>query len=442
MKTRFKHLVCTALMMLFLSNLAGAQTVIKGIVSDDSGEALFGAVVQVKEKSKTNSYAVTDQNGRYSVNVSDPSSAVLDVSMISMLTQSVRVNGRTEIDIQLAPDTEMLDQVVVTGYQTTSKRELASAVSIVKAEDIKMPGVMSVDQMLQGQVAGMSVVQTSGTPGAAAKIRVRGTSSIIGNKSPIWVLDGVILDDPVDVDHSDLTGDDAEYLVGNAIAGVNPNDIESITILKDASATAIYGIQAANGVIVVTTRKGRSGRARISYSGNVTVQQRDSYRRLNLMDAYDRILLSRDINAAGLHYERTQSSLNIGYEGLLNSYKSRSLDLDEFKQALDDMARMNTDWFSLLYRNAVTQSHSVSVSGGTDNTTYYVSVGTDLQPGTARGGAREQVHRPGQTQFLDCSPQGVHRAPAQCLAYGQYRLQWCQPQELRLPYCKDDSRIQ
>lgn len=389
MKCDLRYFAVVLSACLLFPMLVSAQVKVSGNVVDDKGEALLGAVIQVKDAGSS-VYAVTDLDGNFEIAVKNPSKAVLCVSMVSMISQEISLDGRTSVQVVLMPDSELLEQVVVTGYQTTSKRELASAVTIIKSDDIKVSGVMSIDQMLQGQVAGMSVTQTSGSPGAAAKIRVRGTSSIIGNKSPIWVLDGVILDEAVDVDHSDLSGDDAEYLVGNAIAGVNPNDIESITILKDASATAIYGIQAANGVIVVTTKKGKSGRARVTYSGNVTLQQRDSYRRLNLMDAYDRIILSRDINAAGLHYERTPSSLTIGYEGLLNQYLSRSLDIDQFKQALDDMAHMNTDWFSLLYRNAVTQSHAVGVSGGTDNTTYYVSVGTDIQPGTARG---EQVNR-------------------------------------------------
>ena len=371
------------ILSIFYPVLLEAQTKIGGIVVDESGETLIGAVIQLKNGSHS-TYAVTNLDGRFSIEVSDPAKAVLVVSMVSMISQEVKVEGKKDLKVVMKPENEYLDQVVVTGYQTTSKRELASAVTIVKSDDIKLAGVMSVDQMLQGQVAGMSVTQTSGSPGSAAKIRVRGTSSIIGNKSPIWVLDGVILDDAVDVDHTDLTGDDAEYLVGNAIAGVNPNDIESITILKDASATAIYGIQAANGVIVVTTKKGKSGKARVNYSGNFSLLQRDSYNRLNLMDAYDRIILSRDINAAGLHYERTMSSLNIGYEGLLNKFESKGISRDEFRVALDDMARGNTDWFSLLYRNALTQSHSVSLSGGNQNTTYYTSLGADIQPGTAR----------------------------------------------------------
>ena len=311
-----------------------------------------------------------------------------------MATESVKIDGRRVsrrvVNVTMEEDNLAIDQVVVTGYQTVNRRELASAVTHLQADKILIDGVMSVDQMLTGQVAGMSVTQTSGSPGSAAKIRVRGISSIIGNKSPLWVLDGIILDDPVEVDHTDLMGDDAEYLVGNAISGINPNDIESITVLKDASATAIYGVQAANGVIVVTTKKGKNGKPHVNYSGTVSFQQRDSYNRLNLMSAYDRVMLSREIMDSNLHYDRTQSSLNIGYEGLMNQYESKGLTMEEFRDEVTNMVNRNTDWFSALYRNAVTHRHSLSVSGGNDQTTYYASMGVDCQPGTAR---EERVDR-------------------------------------------------
>lgn len=259
-----------------------------------------------------------------------------------------------------------------------------------------LSGTISVDQMLAGQVAGMSVVQTSGSPTAAAKIRIRGTSSIIGNKSPLWILDGVVLSDAVEVDHADLSGDDAEYLVGNAISGVNPSDIESITILKDASATAIYGVQAANGVIVVTTKKGRVGKARISYSGGMTVQQRENYNRLNLMTAEERITLSQEIQAAGLHYPR--SSYDIGYEGLYAKRMNKIITRAEYEEQLAYLISNNTDWFDILYRNSISQQHSVSVSGGDDQTTYYTSVGYDNSKGTAR---KEETDRFTMTSKLN-----------------------------------------
>lgn len=374
--------ISAILSLLLASAGVSAQIRVSGKVCDKDGYPLPGVVVQELKAIPQNA-SVTDLDGVYSIDVASESSRLF-FSCVGLKDYQVPVGQRNRIDVEMEDDAIAFDALVVTGYQTVNKRELASAVSIVKADDIKLAGVTSIDQMLQGQVAGMHVVQTSGSPGSSPKIRVRGTSSIIGNRSPLWVLDGVILDEPVEVDHTDLTGDDAEYMVGNAISGVNPNDIESITVLKDASATAIYGVQAANGVIVVTTKKGKSGKPRVSYSANISIKEAESYRRFNLMDAYQRINLSREIMEQDLHYARSQASLNIGYESLLNRFNSKELNRDELKSELTKLADMNTDWFNILYRNAVTQTHSLSISGGTDRTTYYTSLGYDRDLGTAR----------------------------------------------------------
>lgn len=358
-----------------------AQTKVKGTVVDENGEAVIGVAVFVKGAPASEA-TMTDIEGKYSIIVHNPQKAVLEFSIVGMQTADIDVKGQTLINVTLRTDTQVLEGVVVTGYQTLSKRELSSAVATVRADQIKLGGAISVDQMLAGQVAGMAVTQTSGSPTATAKIRIRGTSSVIGNKAPLWVLDGVVLSDAVNVDHSDLTGDDAEYLVGNAIQGINPSDIESITILKDASATAIYGVQAANGVIVVTTKKGRSGKASVNYNGNVSVAQREDYSRLSLMDARERIQLSKDIMNAGLHYPR--ALYTIGFEGLYSKYMYKTITKAEYDRQLNYMIDNNTDWFDILFRNSISQSHSISVSGGNDQTTYYTSVGIDNMQGTAR----------------------------------------------------------
>ena len=162
-----------------------------------------------------------------------------------------------------------------------------------------MAGAPSIDQMLQGQIPGLMVMNTSGEPSATPKIRIRGTSTINGNKAPVWVVDGVILEQNVPITASELNSEDAEYLVGNAISGISPQDIESITVLKDASATAIYGVKAANGVIVLTTKKGTVGRPKVSYHGEVLVNQRPSYRNFDRMNSAERMQLSKDIFEEG-----------------------------------------------------------------------------------------------------------------------------------------------
>lgn len=373
--------------LLFLSTAVGAQKsyLVTGYVTDEARQPIVG--VTVAEKGKNTGGAVTNDKGYYTITLaSKDDKTTLVFSSIGYDSKEIIIGNRKNIDVVLAEKSQFLEEVVVTGYQNVNRRELASAVSQIEMEDIQLADKFSVDQMLAGQVAGMSVMTTSGDPGATPKIRIRGTSSLYGNTAPLWVLDGIILDDnSVNWDSSgnlDPTADDAQYLVGNAIAGVNPTDIESITVLKDASATAIYGIQAANGVIVVTTKKGRKGTPKVTYSGSVSVNQRESYNRLYLMDAGERVQLSKDIQDSRLLYSR--KNFNIGYEMLKQQYDAKMLSRSEFNAAVDDMVERNTDWFDILFRNAVSTSHTVSLAGGTENTTYYSSVGVSHNPGTGR----------------------------------------------------------
>ena len=318
--------------------------------------------------------------------VPNESGTVIVFSSIGFEKKEVAVGDKKVIDVTMTEKSAYLDEVVVTGYQNVNRRELASAVSQIEMDEIKLSDKFSIDQMLAGQVAGMSVTTTGGGPSATPKIRIRGTSSLYGNTAPLWVLDGIILDDnSVNWDASgnlDPLAEDAQYLVGNAIAGVNPNDIESITVLKDASATAIYGVQAANGVIVVTTKKGRNGPAQVTYNGSVSINQRENYRRLYLMDAGERVQLSKDLLDSRLSY--TRKDFNLGYEMLKAQYDAKKLTRSQFDAAVTEMIDRNTDWFDLLFRNAVTQNHTLSLSGGNESTTYYSSVGASISQGTAR----------------------------------------------------------
>lgn len=351
---------------------------VSGKVTDTNGEPIVGvAVVSTKN---AHIGTTTNSKGFYLLyNIEDDD--VLRFSYVGMKSRQVEVGGKKIIDITLEHDTEV-EEVIVTGYQTLNKRELASAVTQVKMKDIKLSGAQSVDQMLAGQIPGVNVMQTSGEPGASAKIRIRGTSSIYGNRSPLWVLDGIILTEEVNVDPTNLMGDDATYLIGNAIAGINPNDIETITVLKDASATAIYGVQAANGVIVITTKRGQEGRAKVTYNGSITVNERPYYGNLNQMNAAERIQLSKEIIES--HNAYRQMPRHLGYEGLYLDYMNNKLTYDEFGQAVTQMADRNTDWYDILFRNSVSHRHSVSLSGGSEGTRYYTSLGVDNSQGTAQ----------------------------------------------------------
>lgn len=358
---------------------------IKGTVTDDSDDPLPGVTVIVKGV-KT-SVTTTDVDGHFSI-VVPKDKDILVFSYIGMKTKEVKVADSRHVKVVLESDAHTLDEAVVTGYQTLSRRESASAISTAKVDDIYMAGSLSIDQMLQGQIPGMAVMSSSGEPSATPKIRIRGTSTINGNKAPVWVVDGVILEQDVPITASELNSDDAEYLVGNAISGISPQDIESITVLKDASATAIYGVKAANGVIVLTTKKGRAGKPVVSYYGEVVITERPSYKNFDRMNSSERMQLSKETFEAGLKYP-SPSYMNLdrndSYEGLLNSLINREIDRTQFAEESMRMARRNTDWFDVLFRNSVTQSHNVSLTGGSETAKYYFSVGYNDNKGAAKG---------------------------------------------------------
>lgn len=235
--------------------------VISGKVIDESKNPLPGVTILLKG---TTTGVVTNVDGIFSIIIPDTTvNTELIISFVGMKTKTVNLKSRPRTGdwaIMMEEDLlEMEEVVVTTGYQNLKKSQIAGSVSVVKAEKIKIGGVPSIENMLQGQITGMNVIINSGDPGASAKIRIRGTSSILGNRAPLWVLDGVVLteDDMGEINTTDLNGDDATYLVGNAISGINPNDIESITVLKDASATAIYGVQALMELLLSRQSKDR-----------------------------------------------------------------------------------------------------------------------------------------------------------------------------------------
>lgn len=201
-------------------------------------------------------------------------------------------------------------------------------------------------------------------------------------------MDGIILDDPVDVNYQDLNGDDAAYLVGNAIAGINPSDIETLTVLKDASATALYGTKAANGVIVVTTKRGEAGPAKVRYDGSFTVNERPSYARMNLMNASERMTLSQEM--LDDHFRYSSIPDDIGYEALYLKYMQHGVSYDEFAAEANKMASRNTDWYDILYRDAFSHRHTASMSGGSETTRYYASLGYTNQPSTGINSSSER----------------------------------------------------
>ena len=328
------------------------STIVSGKVMDQDKNPLPGVTILLKG---TTTGVVTNVDGVFFIMVPDTTANVeFIISFVGMKTKTVNLKNRPKTGdwvITMEEDLlEMEEVVVTTGYQNLKKSQIAGSVSVVKAEKVKIGGVPSIENMLQGQITGMNVIINSGDPGASAKIRIRGTSSILGNRAPLWVLDGVILteDDMGEISTTDLNGDDAAYLVGNAISGINPNDIESITVLKDASATAIYGVQAANGVIVVTTKQGQTGPPKLSYSGSYAINQRMAYSDLERMNATERLQLSKEIIEDNSYY--SSMPVDYGYEGLYIDWLARKITYDEFAEGVQKLADMNTDWYDILFR--------------------------------------------------------------------------------------------
>lgn len=354
---------------------------IRGKVMDESGMPIPGAYVRLKGKSTGTS---TDSDGNYKIRIPDLKDAVLIYSFIGMSTKEVKPTSKRQ-DVRLSESSYALESVVVesTGYADTDKRLSTSSVITMKAGDVIQGNVGTIDNMLLGKVPGMNVISEVSTPGAAAKIRVRGVSTLSGSREPLWVVDGIILDDPVPLSAEEINSLDNVNLIGNAISGLNPMDIEKIDILKDAAATAIYGVRAANGVVVVTTKKGKEGRMSINYSGTFTYNQRPNYGQMSLMNSKERIAVSKEIEERALPFMFQVS--RVGYEGALMDLYERNITEQEFLERVKSMEEQNTDWFGELFRDNVSRRHNLSISGGTERMTYYASGNYSNSPDVVKG---------------------------------------------------------
>mgnify|MGYP002620292846 CR=1 FL=1 len=372
---------------LFLSlGIAFAQNKISGTVFDqDMGEPLMGATVKVQGSTKG---VTTDMNGKFTIDV--PAGKKLVISFVGMNTQTV--TPKQGMKVNLTSNTAQVGEVVVTGIQKMDKRLFTGATTKIDAEQTKLDGVADVTRALEGRAAGVSVQNVSSTFGTAPKIRVRGATSIYGSSSPLWVVDGVIMEDAVNVDADDLSSGDATTLISNAIAGLNADDIESFQVLKDGSATSIYGARAMSGVVVITTKKGRQGHSSINYTGEFTYRLKPSYSNYNISNSQEQMGIYKEMAAKGwLEFSQIANASSAGLYGkmygLMNTYNEQTGDfmLPYTEKAMNDYLReaefRNTDWFDLLFNSNIMQTHSVSVSSGTDRASLYASLSAMIDPG-------------------------------------------------------------
>ena len=349
--------------------------VVIGKVIDSQKEPLPGVTIRIKG---TTVGTVSNGNGAFSLNVTRATDTLV-ISFIGMKTKEIIVkkSDKKEYEIVLEDEVETLNEVTVisTGYQDIDRRRNTSAITSLKMDDVNVAGLSSVDKMLEGHIPGMIFMQNSGQAGAAPKIRIRGTSTVLGNQEPLWVVDGIVQTDPVNVDPAELNSLDFVNLLGNAISGLNPDDIEQIDVLKDAAATAIYGTRAANGVIVITTKKGKTGKPHVTYSLSGTVNRRPYYsdREIYLMNSKERVDVSRELFARGMEF--TKANNWIGYEAAYVDYKNGRINFDEFNRLTNYYESINTDWFDIICQNSLSNKHSLSISGGSETIKYYASIG-------------------------------------------------------------------
>lgn len=348
--------LCKPLGLLFILCLfpfwALAQNVtVKGVVKDASGESIPGAnVLQVGSTNGT----ITDFDGNFTIKV--PANASLKISFVGYVDKVVAVKGQTKMEIILKEDAQALEEVVVVGYGQMKRSDLTGSVVSVNDKAIKKSVPTSIDQVLQGRAAGVQIQANTGTPGGSSTIRIRGTNSLNATSQPIFVIDGVIIDSSSEDDGN-----------SNPLATINPSDIVSMDVLKDASATAIYGSRASNGVIMITTKRGQAGEATITYDGYVGWQNMP--KKLDVMN----------LRQYAEHY-------NAITDAKIKDPSSQYIRPDLFGEG--------TDWQDELYRSALMTSHNLSLTGGSDKITYAISAGYLNQDGIAIGsGYKRQTIR-------------------------------------------------
>ncbi|WP_353160950.1 SusC/RagA family TonB-linked outer membrane protein [Myroides odoratus] len=368
---------------------------VTGRVADGDGYPLPGASVLIKG---TQEGVGTDLDGNFSINVKDDN-AVLVFSFVGMNSVEKKVGKANVLNVVLKEDSTLEEiNIVTTGYESVNKRTFTGAVSRISEKELKVDGVPDVSRMIEGKAAGVTVQNVTGTFGAAPKITVRGSSSIFGDTKPLWVIDGMVQEEIINVSFEDLASGNASTMLSSAVAGLNASDVLSIEILKDAAATSIYGARAMNGVVVITTKSGRKNTPlTVTYNMENTIREIPRYGSFDILNSQATMGILSEMEGKGL---LTDPSISQGrYGGVYNLwFKSYNVynpqGGEDHKGGYDrintpgdkyDFLRQyeyaNTDWFKELFRPSIMQNHSLSFTGGSENATYYASVGYMKDPG-------------------------------------------------------------
>lgn len=340
------------------------KVTIKGVVKDKKGELLPGVSVLLKG---TTIGVATDVKGEFTLVVPEQEEIVLLFTFIGMKMKEVEYKKQVKpIVVVLEENVNEMDEVVVTGYQEIKKTRMTGAVDVVTAAQIANKGYTSLEEVLKGTLAGVTTMSISGRPGAQAQIRIRGINSLTGNSDPIWIVDGMPMqgDLPsVSVGATDLQN----TILTSGVGNIAPDDIESITILKDAAASAIYGARAANGVIVIKTKRGRVGKSYLNIQSTISVEEAPKCN-LEMMNTQEKIAYERGI------YEDFPQIASMGrVSRFLRDADAGKITRKEAEAGIEELSKINTNWYDELFSVVCNHNHHVSLSGGTEQTQFYAS---------------------------------------------------------------------
>ena len=344
----------------------------KGTVCDSQGQPLPGVTVAVKG---TSLGVATDVNGNFQIQMPPATNWIFVFSFIGMQTVEIQSGDRREFEVVLKPAKEELEEVVVTGYQTIRKERMTGTTATITANQIAGRGLQSIDEILNSTISGLNMI-SSGRPGQDAQIQIRGVNSLTGSTEPMWIVDGMPLQGEIPNIQSGSTDLQATIFT-TGIGNIAPDDIKSITVLKDAAATAIYGARAANGVIVVETKSGLSGKTRFNASVNVGITERPR-NNIDMMNTAEKIQFEREIFYDQQGYIYTPGRVT----KLLQQAAYGEISSDEAERRIGELAKINTDWFKEIYRTAISQQYNFSMSGGNEKTQHYVSLNYLKEVGT------------------------------------------------------------
>lgn len=341
----------------------GSKVVIQGTVLDNNKEPLTGATIRIVG---TKTGTVSGEEGRFLLHCTKKWPIELQVSFVGMTTQTLKVTDSKPLTILLQNNANLLTEVVATGMQKIKKYQLTGSAAVVTAKELTSQGLGDIDRLLEGMVPGLNSTTLSGAPGVRAQIMIRGNNTLNGNTEPLWIIDGLPVTQGVPKNNS---GNYAETIMEDGIGNIMPEDIESISILKDASAAAIYGARAANGVIVITTKRGFRSKTLIHYTGSYELSTAPSVN-LGMMSSPEKLAYEQSL----LDNFGTSVTPYLGRAALFTNLQSGYITPEAYEHEMNRLRNTNTQWLNVIFRTAHSHKHNLNIQGGSDKFTYYTSL--------------------------------------------------------------------